>query len=170
VQHEKENGPNKSGLYLCNTRRSETMSNAIFQVPIPSNEPVLDYAPGTAERAFEYQGQKCSTASRAYIPDGLWPQVRDGLLAELSTIKMGDPRDFTNFSDRDRSNTYASLGKRVEGPRHGRDTARRGQGHGRQAAGRFFLLFPHRDHDYPERGADGFVEHHHPLAEQVKGR
>jgi 1-pyrroline-5-carboxylate dehydrogenase len=47
--------------------------------------------------AFEYQGQKCSAASRAYIPDNLWPEVRDGLLAELSTVRIGDPSDFTNF-------------------------------------------------------------------------
>jgi 1-pyrroline-5-carboxylate dehydrogenase len=47
--------------------------------------------------AFEYQGQKCSAASRAYIPDNLWPDVRDGLLAELSEVKVGDPRDFRNF-------------------------------------------------------------------------
>jgi 1-pyrroline-5-carboxylate dehydrogenase len=47
--------------------------------------------------AFEYQGQKCSAASRAYIPDKLWPEVRDGLLAELSTIEVGDVSDFTNF-------------------------------------------------------------------------
>ena len=47
--------------------------------------------------AFEYQGQKCSAASRAYIPDNLWPEVRDGLLAELSTVKVGDVTDFTSF-------------------------------------------------------------------------
>jgi 1-pyrroline-5-carboxylate dehydrogenase len=47
--------------------------------------------------AFEYQGQKCSAASRAYIPDNLWPGVRDGLLAELSGVKVGDVSDFTNF-------------------------------------------------------------------------
>jgi 1-pyrroline-5-carboxylate dehydrogenase len=47
--------------------------------------------------AFEYQGQKCSAASRAYIPDSLWPDVRDGLLAELSSVKIGDPSNFTNF-------------------------------------------------------------------------
>ena len=47
--------------------------------------------------AFEYQGQKCSAASRAYIPKSIWPQVRDGLVAELNQVKMGDPRDFTNF-------------------------------------------------------------------------
>ena len=47
--------------------------------------------------AFEYQGQKCSAASRAYIPDSLWPEVRDRLLAEMSTIKMGDVTDLRNF-------------------------------------------------------------------------
>ncbi len=47
--------------------------------------------------AFEYQGQKCSAASRAYVPASLWPQVRDHLLAEVATIRMGDPADFTNF-------------------------------------------------------------------------
>ncbi|MDO9172368.1 MAG: L-glutamate gamma-semialdehyde dehydrogenase [bacterium] len=47
--------------------------------------------------AFEYQGQKCSAASRAYVPASLWPQVREHLLAEVASIKMGDPADFTNF-------------------------------------------------------------------------
>jgi 1-pyrroline-5-carboxylate dehydrogenase len=47
--------------------------------------------------AFEYQGQKCSAASRAYIPSSLWPQVRAGLLDQLAQVRMGDPEDFTNF-------------------------------------------------------------------------
>ncbi|MGD9047402.1 MAG: aldehyde dehydrogenase family protein, partial [Anaerolineae bacterium] len=47
--------------------------------------------------AFEYQGQKCSAASRAYIPDTLWPDLRDGLLAELATVQVGNVSDFTNF-------------------------------------------------------------------------
>lgn len=47
--------------------------------------------------AFEYQGQKCSAASRAYIPDSLWPAVRDGLLAAVSTVQVGDVADFTRF-------------------------------------------------------------------------
>ncbi len=47
--------------------------------------------------AFEYQGQKCSAASRAYIPSNLWPTIRDGLLKEVKSIKMGDITDFTNF-------------------------------------------------------------------------
>ncbi|MBN2198226.1 MAG: L-glutamate gamma-semialdehyde dehydrogenase [Candidatus Aminicenantes bacterium] len=47
--------------------------------------------------AFEYQGQKCSAASRAYIPQSLWPAVRERLADEIRTIKMGDITDFTNF-------------------------------------------------------------------------
>ncbi|RRA98111.1 L-glutamate gamma-semialdehyde dehydrogenase [Larkinella rosea] len=47
--------------------------------------------------AFEYQGQKCSAASRAYIPQSLWPAVKDGLIRELQTIKMGPVEDFENF-------------------------------------------------------------------------
>ncbi len=47
--------------------------------------------------AFEYQGQKCSAASRAYVPDSIWPQVKDGMLAEIADVKMGDVCDFTNF-------------------------------------------------------------------------
>lgn len=47
--------------------------------------------------AFEYQGQKCSAASRAYIPDTLWDQIREFMLADLATIKMGEVEDFTNF-------------------------------------------------------------------------
>ena len=47
--------------------------------------------------AFEYQGQKCSAASRAYIPDSTWPQVKERLLSEIGTIKMGDVTDFSTF-------------------------------------------------------------------------
>jgi 1-pyrroline-5-carboxylate dehydrogenase len=47
--------------------------------------------------AYEYQGQKCSAASRAYIPESLWPQVKDRLLSEIKQMKIGDPADFSNF-------------------------------------------------------------------------
>jgi 1-pyrroline-5-carboxylate dehydrogenase len=47
--------------------------------------------------AFEYQGQKCSAASRAYIPESIWPKVKDFILADLSVIKMGPVEDFNNF-------------------------------------------------------------------------
>ena len=47
--------------------------------------------------AFEYQGQKCSAASRAYIPASLWKEVRERLGKELASVKMGPPEDFSNF-------------------------------------------------------------------------
>ncbi len=47
--------------------------------------------------AFEYQGQKCSAASRAYIPKGLWNQIQSRVLDDISGISVGDVRDFRNF-------------------------------------------------------------------------
>jgi 1-pyrroline-5-carboxylate dehydrogenase len=47
--------------------------------------------------AFEFQGQKCSAASRAYFPKSLWPAIKEEMGAELATIKMGSPEDFSNF-------------------------------------------------------------------------
>lgn len=47
--------------------------------------------------AFEYQGQKCSAASRAYIPSSVWNAISEDLCSEIGKIKMGDARDFTNF-------------------------------------------------------------------------
>ena len=47
--------------------------------------------------AFEFQGQKCSAASRAYIPQSLWPDIKAFLIKEMKTFKMGSPDDFSNF-------------------------------------------------------------------------
>lgn len=47
--------------------------------------------------AFEYQGQKCSAASRAYIPSHLWKQVKEKLVTDIHSFKIGSPEDFTNF-------------------------------------------------------------------------
>src|SRR3989454_342342 len=47
--------------------------------------------------AYEYQGQKCSAASRAYVPDGLWARLRARVLEMLAEVKVGDPADFRNF-------------------------------------------------------------------------
>jgi len=52
---------------------------------------------GALRGAFEYQGQKCSAASRMYVPRKIWTAVRDRLIAEMHTIKMGDVEDFSNF-------------------------------------------------------------------------
>jgi len=47
--------------------------------------------------SFEYQGQKCSAASRVFAPASLWPQVREQVAAEIGEMKMGDVADFSNF-------------------------------------------------------------------------
>ena len=52
---------------------------------------------GIARGAFEYQGQKCSAASRVYVPQSLWPAVKNQLEADLKSMKMGSPEDMSNF-------------------------------------------------------------------------
>jgi 1-pyrroline-5-carboxylate dehydrogenase len=54
-------------------------------------------AVGLARGAFEFQGQKCSAASRAYVPQSLWPAVREQLVADLKSMRMGSTEDFRNF-------------------------------------------------------------------------
>jgi 1-pyrroline-5-carboxylate dehydrogenase len=57
----------------------------------------LEVAIAIARGAFEYQGQKCSAASRAYLPKSLWVQVKEKLVADVKSFKMGSPEDFSNF-------------------------------------------------------------------------
>ena len=52
---------------------------------------------GITRGAFEFQGQKCSAASRAYIPQSLWPAVKEQLITDVKSMKMGSPEDFGNF-------------------------------------------------------------------------
>jgi 1-pyrroline-5-carboxylate dehydrogenase len=54
-------------------------------------------AVGLVRGAYEYQGQKCSAASRAYIPASLWPRVKERMLGMIAEIRMGDVADFRNF-------------------------------------------------------------------------
>jgi len=54
-------------------------------------------ATGIIRGAFEYQGQKCSAASRAYVPRSLWKGVREGLEEQVGRIRQGSPLDFRNF-------------------------------------------------------------------------
>jgi 1-pyrroline-5-carboxylate dehydrogenase len=58
---------------------------------------VAQVATALTRGAFEYQGQKCSAASRAYIPDNLWPEIKDIMGEQLASIKMGGVEDFSNF-------------------------------------------------------------------------
>jgi 1-pyrroline-5-carboxylate dehydrogenase len=54
-------------------------------------------ATGIVRGAFEFQGQKCSAASRAYIPQSMWPAVKEQLVTDVNSMKMGSPEDFGNF-------------------------------------------------------------------------
>src|SRR3989449_738401 len=63
----------------------------------PSSADVDALATGIVRGAFEYQGQKCSAASRAYVPESLWPRLRDRVLGLLTDVRVGDPADFRNF-------------------------------------------------------------------------
>ncbi|HEY0928822.1 MAG TPA: L-glutamate gamma-semialdehyde dehydrogenase [Gemmatimonas sp.] len=67
-----------------------------FIVAHPSADPQA-LAVGMVRGAFEYQGQKCSAASRAYIPASLWPTVKERCVAMMAEIKQGDVRDLSNF-------------------------------------------------------------------------
>jgi 1-pyrroline-5-carboxylate dehydrogenase len=58
---------------------------------------VQQVATALVRGAFEYQGQKCSAASRAYVPKSLWPAVRDAMGEQLARLTMGSPLDFRNF-------------------------------------------------------------------------
>ena len=56
-----------------------------------------EVATALARGAFEFQGQKCSAASRAYIPSNIWPDVKEILIKQVSSFKMGSPEDTSNF-------------------------------------------------------------------------
>lgn len=62
-----------------------------------SSADAAEVATGLSRGAFEFQGQKCSAASRAYIPNNLWPAVKEHLLNDIASFKMGAPDDFGNF-------------------------------------------------------------------------
>jgi 1-pyrroline-5-carboxylate dehydrogenase len=54
-------------------------------------------ATGIVRGAFEFQGQKCSAASRAYVPQSLWTTIKEQLITDVKSMKMGSPEDFSNF-------------------------------------------------------------------------
>lgn len=58
---------------------------------------IPELATAIVRGAFEYQGQKCSAASRVYVPKSIWPKLKQQLGDVLATVKMGPPEDFTNF-------------------------------------------------------------------------
>ena len=67
-----------------------------FIVAHPSAE-VAEFAVAIVRGGFEYQGQKCSAASRIYVPKSLWPEVKDRVVAMMRDIRMGDVADFRTF-------------------------------------------------------------------------
>ena len=67
-----------------------------FIVAHPSAD-VQELAVAIARGGFEYQGQKCSAASRVYVPRSLWPEVRDRVVSMMRDMTMGDPADFRTF-------------------------------------------------------------------------
>jgi 1-pyrroline-5-carboxylate dehydrogenase len=67
-----------------------------FVLAHPSADPAV-LRTALLRGAFEYQGQKCSAASRAYVPRSVWDRVRDELVAEVESLRMGDVTDFDNF-------------------------------------------------------------------------
>ena len=67
-----------------------------FIVAHPSADPAA-VSVAIARGGFEYQGQKCSAASRVYVPESLWGEVRDRTIAMMKEITLGDVRDFRNF-------------------------------------------------------------------------
>ena len=73
----------------------ETGGKDFVMVHASANAPAVITA--LVRGAFEYQGQKCSAASRAYVPESLWAEVKAGLERDLATIRMGTPLDFRNF-------------------------------------------------------------------------
>jgi len=82
--------------YKCYPRIVGETGGKDFILAHPS-APVNEIVTALSRGAFEYQGQKCSAASRAYIPSTLWPAVKNGLIADLKSMKMGPTEDFTNF-------------------------------------------------------------------------
>jgi 1-pyrroline-5-carboxylate dehydrogenase len=67
-----------------------------FIIAHPSSN-VKQVSTGIVRGAFEYQGQKCSAASRAYVPQSLWPALKEQLITDTKSMKMGSPEDFSNF-------------------------------------------------------------------------
>ena len=67
-----------------------------FIIAHPSSNP-KQVATGIVRGAFEFQGQKCSAASRSYVPRSLWPAIKEQLITDTKSMKMGSPEDFGNF-------------------------------------------------------------------------
>ncbi len=85
-----------------------------FVLAHPSSIPA-EVATALSRGAFEYQGQKCSAASRAYIPASIWPEVKELLIKDINSFKMGSPEDMSNFvSAVIHENSFDKLAKYID--------------------------------------------------------
>ncbi|XP_044762885.1 delta-1-pyrroline-5-carboxylate dehydrogenase, mitochondrial isoform X2 [Coccinella septempunctata] len=64
---------------------------------VHSSADVVSVVNGTIRSAFEYCGQKCSACARMYVPESLWPKIKEGLIAERNKLKIGDPTEADSF-------------------------------------------------------------------------
>jgi 1-pyrroline-5-carboxylate dehydrogenase len=87
---------NNAGLYKNYPRIVGETGGKDFILAHGSANP-RQVATAMARGAFEYQGQKCSAASRAYLPLSLWPEIKKEALDQIGKFKMGGPEDFSNF-------------------------------------------------------------------------
>ncbi|MEX2273279.1 MAG: L-glutamate gamma-semialdehyde dehydrogenase [Vicinamibacterales bacterium] len=107
-----------------------------FIVAHPSADPEA-LATAIVRGGFEYQGQKCSAASRVYVPQSLWGDVRDRAVAMMKELKMGDPRDFRNFlSAVIDKKAFTKIGEYIE---HGKGSAKILQGGGVKGDEGYFI-------------------------------
>ncbi len=87
---------NNIGIYKSYPRIVGETGGKDFVIAHPSADADA-FVTALSRGAFEYQGQKCSAASRAYIPSNLWKQVKEKLASDIGSFKIGSPEDFTNF-------------------------------------------------------------------------
>ena len=106
-----------AGRYRSYPRLVGETGGKDFIVAHPSADP-QELAVAIARGGFEYQGQKCSAASRVYVPESIWPDVRDRVVAMMKEIRMGDVQDFRTFVGAviDRK-SFTKIGKYLEDAR-----------------------------------------------------
>ena len=106
-----------AGRYRSYPRLVGETGGKDFIVAHPSADP-QELAVAIARGGFEYQGQKCSAASRVYVPESIWPDVRDRVVAMMREIRMGDVQDFRTFVGAviDRK-SFTKIGKYLEDAR-----------------------------------------------------
>jgi 1-pyrroline-5-carboxylate dehydrogenase len=85
-----------AGRYIGYPRLVGETGGKDFIVAHPSADP-QELAVAIARGAFEYQGQKCSAASRAYVPTSMWPDVKERVVAMMREMRVGDIADFRTF-------------------------------------------------------------------------